>query len=257
MSVPEKVKSREGFGMIPNWVVRETEISAYALLVYVALVGRTNKAGVCWPSHQTMAAEARCSVPQVKRALKELQGVGIVTWEAQRKGNQQLSNRYTVHSARNPAICKGGDLTELGGGSDRATPGVCESYKEDPCEEDPTEEDKELKVTLSSDRVLSFTHRDDRAASGDQVGFMRDCYILLHLEQPDADEISVWERSSSKVIHDQIRTYWSEIEHGNDDNLWDVIDTELYLTLSPKGRRYIDSRLNIEGSPYMRPARTA
>ncbi|TFD56399.1 helix-turn-helix domain-containing protein [Cryobacterium sp. Hh38] len=253
----ENAKAREGFGMIPNWVVRETEISAYALLVYVALVGRTDKTNVCWPSQKTLAIEARCSVPQVKRALKELQTVGIVTWTAQWSGKQQLSNRYTVHSARNPAICKGGDLTELGGGSDRATPGVCESYKEDPCEEDPDKEDEVLKVTASDDRALSFIHRDDKFATPDQVAYMEDCYKLVHLESPDEDEISQWQKSSSLAIHEGIRSYWSEIEHGDDDHLNDVIDTGVYLTLSAKGRSYINNRLNLESSPYVRPAKSA
>ena len=98
----------EGFGMIPNWLVRESNISAYGLLVYVALTGRANRTGECFPSMATLAKEARCSVTTARKAVKELQQAGLVqvTQRLLAEGiyDRNQSNFYRVNlTFSNPA----------------------------------------------------------------------------------------------------------------------------------------------------------
>jgi hypothetical protein len=40
--------------------------------------------GACWPSHETLAARARCCAKTVQRALAQAQGLGLVSWAERR-----------------------------------------------------------------------------------------------------------------------------------------------------------------------------
>jgi hypothetical protein len=207
----------EGFGMIPNWLVRESTISAYGLLVYVALTGRTNRSGECWPSYATLAKEARCSPASARRAVRELREAGLVTVLQRKRESDgaQTSNIYRVNL--------GAPLSHSKGAPVSLTP------KEDTGEQDTGEE--EIKVTLSSDRSVKSTlsrgrprsHRDDVFASSAQIAFMRDCYILLHQELPDRSEETEWAQMSSADIHGDIRLLWGEIEQGSNHLLEDAL----------------------------------
>ena len=87
-----------GFAAVPHWLIREASLSGNALLVFIALVARENRYGECWPSHATLAAEARMSEKSVRRALDELRDAGHVSWvRRQRPDGGQSSNHYRVH----------------------------------------------------------------------------------------------------------------------------------------------------------------
>ena len=87
-----------GFAAVPRWLIREAPLSGNALLVLIALVARENRAGECWPSHATLAAEARMSEKSVRRALDELRDAGHVSWvRRHRTDGGQSSNHYRVH----------------------------------------------------------------------------------------------------------------------------------------------------------------
>jgi len=75
--------SADGFAAVPNWLIREAEVSIYALVVYAALASHSGKGGIR-PSIATIATEARCSVRKVHDALKELVGVGAIVVERRR-----------------------------------------------------------------------------------------------------------------------------------------------------------------------------
>lgn len=87
----------EGFAVIPRWVIRDSKLSGIGLLVLLALLDRTNASGVCWPSKNTIAAEARCSKRSVDKALEELRESGFVRWKQRpaMDGNYQ-TNYYSV-----------------------------------------------------------------------------------------------------------------------------------------------------------------
>ena len=87
-----------GFAAVPRWLIREAPLSGNALLVLIALAARENRAGECWPSHATLAAEARMSEKSVRRALDELRDAGHVSWERRhREDGGKTSNFYRVH----------------------------------------------------------------------------------------------------------------------------------------------------------------
>ena len=87
-----------GFAAVPRWLIREAPLSGNALLVLIALAARENRAGECWPSHATLAAEARMSEKSVRRALDELRDAGHVSWERRhREDGGKSSNHYRVH----------------------------------------------------------------------------------------------------------------------------------------------------------------
>jgi DNA-binding transcriptional MocR family regulator len=222
-------KQAEGFAIIPNWVVRETNLSAYALLVYLALTGRANADGECWPSLKTIAKESRCSVSTARRAIQELVGLGVVSIRSRRRASDgaQTSNVYKVNIGHHPR-------TPV---SDSKGP----RFVETPQEEDTREEDenKMLKPTLWSGR-----HSDDSFASDAQIAFLRDCHILLHDEVPDRTEMREYEQMSSALAHENIRQFWSEIEHGNDALLSEALDNH-HEHLSNRALQYIDKRLEI------------
>jgi len=80
-----------GFTAVPNWLVMTQSVNATAKMVYLVLASHADREGFCWPSHQTIAAEAGVSVDTVQRALIALRGVGALSWTRSR-----TSNRYRV-----------------------------------------------------------------------------------------------------------------------------------------------------------------
>lgn len=86
----------EGFAAIPNWMIRESDLSIYAISVYGALASHTGPGGI-HPSQATIAKEARCSERQVRNALNELEQVGVV--ERVRRTNKlgRASSGYVLH----------------------------------------------------------------------------------------------------------------------------------------------------------------
>lgn len=67
--------------------------------VYAALARRVdNRTRRCWPSHQTIAADAKVSISAVKRSLAALRKAGYVSWGAKvRADGSRGSNIYALH----------------------------------------------------------------------------------------------------------------------------------------------------------------
>jgi hypothetical protein len=64
-----------------------------------ALAERANDDGICWPSHQRIAADAGCSRATVKVNLKPLIEVGLVSITGHKKSSHGEVNVYTLHLA--------------------------------------------------------------------------------------------------------------------------------------------------------------
>lgn len=89
----------EGFGVIPNWLVRDTSISGAAKMVYVVLSSHAGVQGTTWLSHATIAAESGTSVSSVQRALSALVGLGLVKISPRRREDGgQTSNLYRIEA---------------------------------------------------------------------------------------------------------------------------------------------------------------
>lgn len=67
----------EGFAAIPNWMIRDANVSRRAIVVYGALASRAGRGGI-YPSQAQIAEDARCDERTVRRALKELEDLGVL-----------------------------------------------------------------------------------------------------------------------------------------------------------------------------------
>lgn len=86
----------DGFAAIPNWLIRDESVSLYALTVYGALASHSGPGGI-HPSQTTLAAEARCSDRQVRRALVELEALGVVERVMRKNQKGRAATGYTLH----------------------------------------------------------------------------------------------------------------------------------------------------------------
>jgi hypothetical protein len=137
------MKGGNAFGMIPTYL--RGHLTAYEMVVYIALTWRHGANGVIFPSHATIAEEAGgISVSSVKRALLSLREKELITWEPVKRPNgAQTSNRYTIH-LRPPR-------------SDRATPPFTGTDEVDTGEPDAL---KEAQNSVPSDKQTSSGPRD-------------------------------------------------------------------------------------------------
>lgn len=68
-----------------------------AILVYMYLCARADKASACFPSIKTIAKDLEISDSTVKRAIKELKQKGFIQIENRTRNNGgKSSNLYTV-----------------------------------------------------------------------------------------------------------------------------------------------------------------
>lgn len=86
------IAQNTGFSMLPNWVVDDDLLSAYDLLVYMALIRHADNTGICWPSLERIAKIARCSQPTVSKSINVLEQLGYI----RRVKSDGRANRYHV-----------------------------------------------------------------------------------------------------------------------------------------------------------------
>jgi len=123
----------EGFGVIPNWLVRDTSISGAAKMVYVVLSSHAGAQGTTWLSHATIAAESGTSVSSVQRALSALVGLGLVKVSPRRRDDGgQTSNLYRIEAHVPPG------QNDQPPRSERPTPSVRVTDEEEPMKKNPT-----------------------------------------------------------------------------------------------------------------------
>jgi hypothetical protein len=85
----------EGFAAVPNWLIRDTTVSIYAISVYAALASHAGKGGI-FPSQETLATEGRCSVRKVRDALGELEQLGVVARVRRSSRGGRSSDGYVL-----------------------------------------------------------------------------------------------------------------------------------------------------------------
>jgi len=84
------------FSIVPEWLT-ESKVSDNAFRIYATLCRFADKDdGSCYPSIKTIANKCGKSPSSVKRGIKELKDLGIVTVEARYINKEQTSNLYTI-----------------------------------------------------------------------------------------------------------------------------------------------------------------
>lgn len=69
------------FAKLPFWLIQHEAVTKNDLLVYMVLAAHKNaKTGLCCPSMELLAKEARLAENTVRSALRHLKSLGIVGW---------------------------------------------------------------------------------------------------------------------------------------------------------------------------------
>ena len=84
------------FAQIPLKIMRRTDLSANAKLLYARLVLFVGQNDTAWPSRETLANELGIHLESVKRAIAELANAGLI--ERKQRGHNR-TNEYTIIDA--------------------------------------------------------------------------------------------------------------------------------------------------------------
>src|SRR5579864_9552227 len=86
--------SRGGFTQVPNFILKEPNLSMGAKLSYAMFLSYAWHNDSCFPGQDRLAEDMGMSRPRVTQLIAELERAGLVT--IQRRG-QGKTNLYTIH----------------------------------------------------------------------------------------------------------------------------------------------------------------
>lgn len=74
---------KSGFTQLPNFIIKDKELSAWARLAYAVLLSYAWQEGSCFPGQQRIADDLGISRQYVSKALKELREHNYIDWKQQ------------------------------------------------------------------------------------------------------------------------------------------------------------------------------
>lgn len=86
--------ARYGFTQLPNFILRNPDLSANAKTVYSLLLSYAWNNNLCFPGQERLAEHMGSHVSTVSRSIAELEGCSLI--EIERRG-QGKTNFYTVN----------------------------------------------------------------------------------------------------------------------------------------------------------------
>jgi hypothetical protein len=86
--------ARYGFTQLPNFILRNPEISTNAKVVYSLLLSYAWRNDLCFPGQESLAEHMGTHVSTVSRAITELEECSLI--EIERRG-QGRTNYYTIN----------------------------------------------------------------------------------------------------------------------------------------------------------------
>ncbi len=86
--------ARYGFTQLPNFILRNPELSANAKTVYALLLSYAWNNNLCFPGQERLAEHMGAHVSTVSRSITELEDCSLI--EIERRG-QGRTNFYTVN----------------------------------------------------------------------------------------------------------------------------------------------------------------
>ena len=81
---------RHGFTQIPNYVLRDKELSFGARLTYTLLLSYAWQEGSCFPGQERIAQNLGISRQSVSRFLQQLREAGYIDWERRGLGKTNI-----------------------------------------------------------------------------------------------------------------------------------------------------------------------
>lgn len=97
-------RARDGFTMIPDWLVESSDVPLHDYAVLIVLMKHARSTGQCHPGFATIAAQARVSRDTVMRSIKSLEALGLIETQRRRVGTKNLPNLYTLHVERDRVV---------------------------------------------------------------------------------------------------------------------------------------------------------
>ncbi|MGZ0711119.1 helix-turn-helix domain-containing protein (plasmid) [Coraliomargarita sp. W4R53] len=272
---------RDGFTMIPDWLVESSTISLHDYAVLIVLMKHARRSGECYPGFATIAAQGRMSRDSVKRSIRSLESLGLIEIERRRVGTKNLPNRYTLHvhpdrvgaHSTHPVIARD-DLRQVptrGVGAHSAQVGAHsaqvgahsaqgwvltapltrlsnESHERDNAHRDATSTDDDEKL-LHDDAISARDHTHSSAsvvvaeiATSAQIRLMYDLHILIGSGIPTASLLAEWSSSNTERANQIIRAQYRDVGRGG--NYSGPIEGEHgYDALSDTGKRWADAEM--------------
>jgi Helix-turn-helix domain len=86
--------ARHGFTQLPNFILRNSQLSANAKVVYSLLLSYAWHNNLCFPGQERLAEHMGVNVSTVSRATTELEDCSLI--EIERRG-QGKTNFYTIN----------------------------------------------------------------------------------------------------------------------------------------------------------------
>ena len=87
-----------------TWAWSLEEVMGSEALVLLALADQANDEGFCWPSQQKLAPKARQSVSTLRRSLRSLEKMGLLTTITRSSTRGRRSNVYLLHIGAKPDL---------------------------------------------------------------------------------------------------------------------------------------------------------
>lgn len=104
-----------------NWAWSLEEVMGSEALVLLALADQANDEGLCWPSQEKLAPKARQSVSTLRRSLRSLEKMGLLTTITRSSTRGRRSNLYLLHIGAKPDLSmKSAKAVNLGEGAAQA-----------------------------------------------------------------------------------------------------------------------------------------
>jgi putative replication protein len=87
-----------------TWAWSLEEVMGSEALVLLALADQANDEGFCWPSQEKLAPKARQSVSTLRRSLRSLEKMGLLTTITRSSTRGRRSNLYLLHIGAKPDL---------------------------------------------------------------------------------------------------------------------------------------------------------
>ena len=87
-----------------TWAWSLEEVMGSEALVLLALADQANDEGFCWPSQEKLAPKARQSVSTLRRSLRSLEKMGLLTTITRSSTRGRRSNLYLLHIGARPDL---------------------------------------------------------------------------------------------------------------------------------------------------------
>lgn len=256
------------FTKVPHWLIRDSDLDGNELLLYLAMLSRADKKGLCFPSVSTLAKEARMSPSSVRRTRERLIEKGLVTVTRRKlKDKRNDSNLYQVALPKRGGV----KFADASGGTfdppepvDNSEPDVtnvtfdvfgeplsgvtvepswCHGDRGDGVtvtgEEEPVKEDPLKKMVSPQTPAFEF---HDLGITEAQWWLLSDLYIHI-TGKPAAQETKhTWGSLTSDSARDLIGRYYANVGR-DDDYTGPEYGTPAYEALTDRGREWADAAM--------------